>query len=472
MNPFAFFQRKTAVPAPISSQVAPSLSGALIKPNEISAFNAWLLYLNVGPFAKVVDLIADGVASLVPVVEENGVPVDGHPVANFMHQPGFNRTFQRLMKEATVQLLVTGTGYFHVVGPTHVPPLALDVLKTKDVQPTPGMDMWPSQYYYAEGTRAIRFERDMSNPRDWQWIDAGTGLGEIIPVYDMDGTYRGVGLSRLNAIRTDVELRLQGIMHNASVLEKGARLSGVLSTSAGLSPDQENAILQHIKAMMGGAGGAGAILLASGGQFDFKELSQSMKDMDFAKLLGVAEDTIASRYNVPVTLFRTDAQTNNNYETAWRVVYDQAILPTFRIIAGALSNLFSRRMGARIEIKHDALTSPILAKEAVARALELHRDNLISRNEARKMVGYEPVLGGDIIYGPMGEVPQGEDLFTGIDGGQLTSRDVPPGGTPKLAIRKPKPDAEDVEPDDNAGAAARGAKACAILADFADVLEG
>jgi len=148
---------------------------------------------------------------------------------------------------------------------------------------------------------------------------------------------------------------------------------------------------------------------------------------------------MASRYNVPVTLFRTDAQTNNNYETAWNVLYDQAILPTFEIITSPLSVLFSERMRADIQIKHDSLTSPVLARQAVARAVELHRDNLISRNEARGMVGFEPVLGGDVIYGPMGQVPQGEDLFTGIDGGQLVDRNAEPGGTPKLALPKPKP---------------------------------
>lgn len=461
--------KKAAVPAPVSSVAAPSLRGALINAQEITPHQAWLLYTNVGPFAKVVDMIADACASLIPVVHENGEPVDGHPVFNFLHQPGFNRTRRRLIKEMAVQYLVSGTNYLHVLGPPERPPLAFDVLKTKFVQPTPGMDMWPDFYLYAEGTRSIRFRRDMSNPRDWKWIDSNSGFGEIVPIYDMDGTYRGVGLPRLNAIRNDVDLRLKGILHNASVLEKGARLSGVLSSQANLSEEQENALLQRVRAMMSGADGAGAILLASGGAFDFKELSQSMKDMDFAKLLEIVEDSIAARYNVPVTLFRTNAQTNNNYETAWHFLYDQAVLPTFEIIMSPISQIFSERLRANIEIKHDSLTAPVLAKQAAARALDLHRENLISRNEARQMVGYEPVLGGDIIYGPMGEVPQGEDLFTGIDGGRLTARDVPPGGTPKLAIPKPreKPEDEAAIRDNEA----RRQKSRTILAEFADLLE-
>lgn len=183
-----------------------------------------------------------------------------------------------------------------------------------------------------------------------------------------------------------------------------------------------------------------------------------MKDMDFAKLIGIVEDSIASRYNVPVTLFRTDAQTNNNYETAWNVLYDQAVLPTYEIITSPLSQLFSLRLKAHIEIKHDSLTSPILARQAVANSIQLHRENLISRNEARQIVGYEPVLGGDTIYGPMGEVPRGEDLFTGIDGQQRDSEQ----GTPLLALRNPK--------DDESRAEGERLKSRAYLADVIDLL--
>lgn len=433
-------ERKAAVSAPVSSVAGPSLFGALLNPQEITPYQAWMLYINVGPFAKIVDIIADAVASLVPVVHEDGEPVDGHPVFNFLHRPGFNRTRRRLMKELTVQYLVTGTAYTHVIGSPEVPPLALDVFKTKFVNPTPGPDMWPEFYLYSEGTRSIRFRRDMTNPRDWKWTDMVTQLGEILPIYDLDGNTRGVGLPRLNAIRTDVEMRLKGIQHNSAVLDKGARLSGVLTLGEGASEEQERAVQQMFEANATGAHNAGKVLVTSGKSgSDFTPLSQNMKDMDFAKLITIVEDTMASRYNVPVTLFRTDAQTNNNYETAWNVLYDQAILPTFEIITSPLSVLFSERMRADIQIKHDSLTSPVLARQAVARAVELHRDNLISRNEARGMVGFEPVLGGDVIYGPMGQVPQGEDLFTGIDGGQLVDRNAEPGGTPKLALPKPKP---------------------------------
>lgn len=414
---FAGFSRKAAVPAPASMMsgiMQGSFASMFLNPSTITPSQAHLLYLNVAPFAKIVDLIADNVASLMPLVKIDGKPVDGHPALGLLNRPGFNRTRRRFIKEATVQYLVTGTAYVQSYGNVGAFPVALDVLKTKNVTHFPGHDNWPLSFMYSEGQRTVNFERD-PNPRDPRYLDITTGFTELIPIYDMEGDYRGIGLPRLNAIRSDVELRLKGIQHNSSLMDKGARLSGVVSYKESLTVEQQQAISEQWRAMAQGANNAGAVLVTAGGEFDFAQLSQSAKDMDFIKLMNIVEDAMASRYNVPVSLFRTDAQTNNNYETAWNVLYDQAILPTFDVIYSGLAAMFSERLGMAIEIVHDALTAPILARQASGRARELFAAQLLTRNEAREIIGYEPVLGGDTILAPMGLVPIGEDMFTQVD---------------------------------------------------------
>lgn len=407
------WERKAAVPAPVNAQfVSPYMS--LLTAQEITPYQAWLNYLSVAPFAKVIDLIADETARLLPLVKIGGKPIDGHPVAEFMKRPGFQRNRYRLIKEAAVQYLVTGNAYIHSIGEPNRPPLALDLLKSSTMAITVGQDMWPQQYLYSEGTRSIRFDRDPGSVRDMRWIDA-SGIGEVHPIYDLDGNRRGVGLSRLNSIRHDVDMRLKGIVHNSATLENGARMSGVLSVKDGLTPEQSEDLRGQIKSMMTGAANAGKVLITGGGAMEFTQMSQSAKDMDFANLIRLVEDAIVSRYNVPVTLFRTEAQTNNNYEVAWRQLYFTSVLPTFDVIWSSIASMMSERIGEQIDIEHDALTNPILAKFATERAVQLFNSRMISRNESRQMVGFEPCLGGDTIYGPMGEIPVGEDFFTGID---------------------------------------------------------
>jgi HK97 family phage portal protein len=411
---------KSAVAQPYSAQPNYSAYSMFLNPTEITAYQAWLFYKSIAPFAKAIDTIADNVASLVPIVEIDGKPRTDIGIVPFLNRPGFNRTRRRLIKEMCVQYLVTGTAYTHVIGDPLRGPLALDLFKSQFVTVFPDKDMWPASYQYSEGTRSIRFQRD-DHPRDPKWLDQASGYGELIPIYDMDGNRRGVGLSRLDAIRYDVELRSKGIQHNSSLMDNGARLGGHLAFKEGMEPDQEAAVLAQFNARAAGANNTGRIMVTSGGSADFTPLSMNMKDMDFSTLIKTVEDAIVARYNIPITLFRPEAQTNNNYDTAWNMLYDQAVLPTFGVIYQGISQMFSERLGAEINIVHDALTSPVLARQASNRSRELFNAHMISRNEARQIVGYEPCLGGDTIYGPMAEVPVGEDLFNGIDGTPSTA---------------------------------------------------
>lgn len=45
------------------------------------------------------------------------------------------------------------------------------------------------------------------------------------------------------------------------------------------------------------------------------------------------------------------------------------------------------------------------ATNAVREALRLFNQGLISRNQAREMIGFEPELGGDTVYGPLAHTP-------------------------------------------------------------------
>jgi hypothetical protein len=126
-----------------------------------------------------------------------------------------------------------------------------------------------------------------------------------------------------------------------------------------------------------------------------------------------------------------------------------------------MAAMFSLRLGVEIEIAHDTLSNPILARQASSRARELHGAQLISKNEARDIIGFEPVLGGDTILGPMGMVPIAEDMFTTVDvalgRNELEARQsrlVGGGGLNPARQIKPKQPAND-DPSESPGAAAK-----------------
>jgi HK97 family phage portal protein len=405
-----WFQSKEAVAEPFAVQAIPSVYSIFLSPNEITPHTAWQLYENVATAAKVIDQIADQVADLDPLFTIKGQEIDDNgALLEFMDAPGFNRDRRRLIKELTVQLLATGTCYLGIYGNVKYTPNALDVLKSFTISPVAGLDMMPVSYIYAEGSNSNHFSR--TGNIDFRWFDR-SGMAEIVPIMDMEGRRRGIGLSRMNAIKKDVELRLQGTEHNLNMMRNGARPSGALVFKERLNEAQAAAVQADIKGTMVGAGNAGKVMLFSGGEAEFLQMSQTAKDMDWANLVKVVEQAIIARYNIPITLYETSAQTDNNYETAWMQFYDNAVLPTFKIVWGGIARSLSQRIGVKLEVKHNTLTNNTLARQASARARELRGAGLVTTNEARALVGYEDVVGGDVLLASAGEVPIGEDYFT------------------------------------------------------------
>lgn len=401
---------KAAVSAPVEAQRVGGYGLFVPQVGRISPREAWGLYKSVGTFAKTVDLIADQVASLHPVVKINGEIVEDPRIQYLLSKPGLNRTRRRFIKEVAVQYLSTGTAYIHAMGNVKSIPVALDIFKTKDSNTIEDGDGWPMAIEIHEGRQSFRFERQMTPGANFRYFNGP--FGEAISVYDMDGDTKGVGLPRLQAVQDDVNLKMQGLMHNRALLGNGARLSGALTFKNALTPDTKADIRRDLQSSMSGASNAGKIAVFGGGEAEFVNMMQSNRDMDWLNLMNVVDTAIVDRYNVPSTLFTADAQTYNNYKQAWQVLYDNAVLPCFEVIYTAIARTLSDRMGVEVEIVHDVLTNNILADLAAERAKGLLSAQMITVNEARDMIGMEPLVGGDNVMGPAGLVPQFEDIFT------------------------------------------------------------
>jgi len=399
--------------------------GLFLTPTDITPRMAWMLYESVGTLGKVIDLIADSVASLDPVVFVDGQPAPNpEPVLRFLAKPGFNRDRVRLIRELVVQHLLTGTTYLCSLGNIKYEPVALDVFKSMFVSPVAITGHVPESYIYSEGSMTGRFERQ--GARDYRWIDA-MGMSELTPILAMDGQRRGIGRSRLSAIRTDVELRLKGTEHNTSMMDKGARPSGVLNAKGGMTAEQAQDLLGQARTTLGGSRNAGGILVAGGMDLQFTQLSMAPKDMDWSNLVKVTDDTIVARFNVPPTLFNSDAQTDNNYETAWTQFFDNAVLPEFRTIYAGIAQMLSFRTGLDIEIRHDPTKNNTLFRQISARVTGLKSANLITTNEARQEIGKEPLVGGDYIYGTGMEQPLEQDVYDSMRDMPAVAPPLPPG---------------------------------------------
>lgn len=409
-------EAKTAEPAPISA--ASLIYGSTIETQpEIAPHQAWALYKHVASLAKVVDLIADQVAQIKPLVEVNGEAVDTHEALRILARPGYNRSRRALIKELAIQMLVTGTACPVVLGNTRSKPSAIDIIHTRHVISQEGSDGWPDVYSANEPRRSFTFVRQ-GNDRP-RYISGP--LAEMVPIYDVSGDTKGLGLSRLSAVATDVDMKLKGLLHNKNLLERGARLSGVYNIEASLNEDQSSAMEAQFREKVAGYRNAGGILLTSGGKGSFVPLSLTPRDLDWGMLIKATDDAIADRYGVPQAIFSIEAQTYDNLSTAWLAFYDIAVIPAWTIIYEPLARMLSDRLGEEVVFTYDPKDIRVLADQALRKTAALKAAGLISINEGRKFVGMEPIDGGDDILAPVGLVPVAGE---GIDALEAARQDA------------------------------------------------
>ena len=407
---YAALTGKAAVSAPVeASAPPPRLSLFGMQDTEMSARQAWLMYKQNAVVAWTIDLIVETAAALDVKTTVNGEIVKGHAAEILLRAPGYNRTRKQFIREIGRQILATGTGHVVSYGRPDREPLAFDVLHTRDRNIiTDYSDGWPRTYQFQEDGRSLNFNRQPGRDPSYMASDQQ----ELLTFYDASGDCRGAGLSKLNGIRAEVELRYMGMQHNRALLGKGATLSGALHFKGNLTPEQMRHAQEQVQRVISGYNNAGAVMVTAGGDgSEFKSMSMTAKDMDYTKLVQLVEESVAARFGVPKTLYSVDAQTHNNYNVAWHMLYDNATIPLFDVIYTQLARHLSERYGQDIEFKPDDLSSMVLMDKAIGSALKLKNAEVITLNECRHRIGYEPVAGGDAIYDLPGLVPQFEDMY-------------------------------------------------------------
>jgi HK97 family phage portal protein len=428
-----FLRTKQAVPEPVSAALIPYGFLAVIG-HELTANEAWRLYKSVGTLAKAVDLIADQASYITPIVEINGQRTEpgddsaGGKLMQVLKRPGYNRDRRRFVKEALVQELVTGTAYVGLEGNKNFAPIAMDVYMSHQAIQVDGHDGWPQSISIHEPRRGFVFRRQHWR-NELRYL--ANNAHELVSIYDMAGDIKGRGLSRLQAVRAEVNLKLSSLQHNTSLMQRGATLSGILNFKDTIDPTVAESIVSEFQRAASGAANAGGVFVTGGSEADFKSLTLNNRDMEWMELVKTVDDAIISRYGIPTTLYDKSAQTYDNYRTAWEQLYEQAVLPAFNRFYGALSAAMYWRTGEEVEITHDALEIETLASRAAERATALFEKNLITANEGRELVGYEPVPGGDQLT-QIGAEDGYEDLYTDlIDVGVIDGEGKPALAGPK-----------------------------------------
>ena len=323
--------------------------------------------------------------------------VDNHPLLDLLYKPSPTMSQVEWFQSVYSYLLISGNNYMLSVGGDNTPPTELYNLRPDRIKIRTGTRAMPVAYdYMLKGQVVESYE-----------VDQATGSSKVkhIKLFNpLDDYY---GMSPIQASSVDIDQHNLANKHNVNLLQNGARPSGAVifnpkDETGGhvqLTDVQRNQLMNDVNQRFSGTGNAGKPMLLEG-DFDWKEMGLSPKDMDFIQLKNMSAKDIALVYGVPSQLIGIpDSQTYSNFAEAKLALYNETIIPLLDRIQGDMNEWLVPMFNEQgLELRYDIDSIPAMAEqrkrvfESVTAGV---RDGILTRNEAREQLGYEPIEGAD-----------------------------------------------------------------------------
>ena len=355
---------------------------------------------------KCIDLIANNASRVKINLFRGDQEVDEHPLLDLMYSPNPTQGQVEFFASLYSYLLISGNSYILESGAENAPPIELYTLRPDRIRIKGSQTAIPKAYDYMIGGQ-------IANSYE---VDPATGNSKVkhIKLFNpLDDYY---GLSPIQSAATDIDQHNLANKHNVNLLQNGARPSGAVvfkpkdetGAQIQLSDTQRNQLMSDLTQRFSGTGNAGKPMLLEG-DFDWKEMGLSTKDMDFIQLKNMSAKDIALIFGVPSQLIGIpDAQTYSNFAEAKLALYNETIIPLLDRIQSDLNEWLVPRFGDDLEIRYDIDSIPAMAEqrtrvfESVTQGVQ---NGILTRNEAREQLGYEPINGGDSLLVPATLMP-------------------------------------------------------------------
>lgn len=367
-------------------------------------------YERCAPFGSAVNEIIDGAAEIQPRVwsKRKESYIDDHPILERLENPNDDMDREEFIAHCMAIDLITANLPIDIIGNVNEPPLELDVVLPQILQIDPDRVGAIGTINVNSEFGARQYRQEIVKGRVIYSQDSERELVLIRGFNPKRGTRQFFATPIARPLYYDIEQYIQGGLHNKSLLEKGARPSGILTTkSDDWMPDEVYERLEkQLKTFLQGAGNAGEVLI--GENAGFTELSTTNKDMDYKSLVEHATNAIYRQFRIPLPLVSAGAMTYSNYGTAQVALYDRAILPRVHRLFNRLGSALFPRYGntdGDLVLTFDDKDIPALETRRIENTKSLGQIGVLTVNELRDQVGFDQVDGGDVILRPASDVP-------------------------------------------------------------------
>ena len=289
---------------------------------------------------------------------------------------------QLLRETLAMHLLLHGNAYVQVLKDGAGDPVELFALRPERLAVVPGADGWPTGYRYNLADKALTIA-----------LEDEAGWPNIIHIKGLHPGDDHYGAGSLAAAQTAIAVHNAASEWNLALLENAARPSGALVYDPGdggaMTGEQFDRLKTELALVYSGAANAGRPMLLEGG-LDWKAMSMSPADMDFATLKSAAARDIALAFGVPPMLLGLPGDnTYANYREANRALWRLTLLPLagkiFSSLTQGLSGWFP---DAAISVDLDQVTA--LSEDRERLWSQVTAADFLTHAEKRAMLGLIP----------------------------------------------------------------------------------
>lgn len=403
------------------------LAFALGGSGSVTAAQAFRFYQNCAAVATAVDMIADEIEQITPVIQgPDGNIITNGPILDLLKKPNPAQDYREFIGSLSRSWLLAHDSYIASEGSMTRTPLNMWAVKPVNVSVTESMsDGFASGFFVATGPATNDYQR-REIKRQWRYL--ANQFSEITRISGFSSRATDAHPdSPLEAAATDIRQQIIGKGHNLKLMQNGGRLSLVAMFKDTLSPEQHVERRDRLRGDIGGSDNAGKIAVISSEDVELKEFGSSNKDMDYENLDKISAMAIYMRYKIPLPLLSNDASTYNNMEQSKYDLYDRCVLPAFSVIAEGLSNLLLPRAGidpTKFKITYNpeqisALKARLLSEISLRKTIGVE-----TINELRALLPNREPLGPamDDLYQPGTMVPVKEETYAVEDLASSTER--------------------------------------------------
>ncbi len=338
----------------------------------------------------------------IRVVGEKEEVVDDPDLNRLLKRPNPGQSFSKFIYNTVAYLLCNGNSYplriRTITGKQSEIPKELYILRPDLTKIKTNKEGNIVTYVYKENT-----------PDEKKYdVDPATGHSDVLHLKEFNPTDELYGSARTQTAAYEIDTQNQATLWNFKILKNEARLGMLYLFKGILDQSTYDLIEEQIKSFSGAENAGKSLILQSEQGVDAKPYNWSPKDIDFLEGGRETARKICNAYGVPPMLLGIPGDnTYSNQKEARLSFWEETVIFYINYITEEFNNwCFS---DSDIKLKSVLDEVPAFIEKRMEKWEKVDKLTSLTVNEKRKIMGLDPVEGGDSVLVSAGLLPIGSE---------------------------------------------------------------